>query len=187
MTKRSYIYHKHKFVKRVRSLAYWSLVYSLTAVIIGFSFWYIICYFWFPGKVMAFSWVTPEAEESAKPSFRAVMSITPTPTQIPSPTPTLEPEQVKVEKIVREVFGDKADEAIKVFKCESGLRSKCNDGTNKNGTVDCGPAQINSQAHQVARKWLLNPEINILIAKQIYTEQHGWSAWRSSRKCHGLD
>ena len=94
--------------------------------------------------------------------------------EAPQPTPT--PDHIEVRKqIVRDVFGADGEDAIKVFTCE-GLRSnKCNDGLNKNGSVDCGIAQINS-VHGVARKWLLNPEINVRIAYQLFQEQ-GWNPW----------
>ena len=93
-----------------------------------------------------------------------------------APTPSPTPSAIEVrEQIIRDVFGADAEDAIKVFTCE-GLRSnKCNDGLNKNGSVDCGVAQINS-VHGVARKWLLNPEINIRIAYQLFQEQ-GWNPW----------
>jgi len=91
----------------------------------------------------------------------------------PSPTP-IDPIEYR-KQIVRDVFGKDADDAIKVFMCE-GLRSnKCNDGLNKNGSFDCGVAQINS-VHGIARKWLLNPEINIRVAYQIFQAQ-GWNPW----------
>lgn len=90
-----------------------------------------------------------------------------------------------VEDEIHAVFGEKAGEAIKVFSCESGLRSVCNDGTNRNGTVDCGVPQINTAAHGINRKWLLEPGIAIRVAKKLYDEQ-GWGPWYSSRSCHGL-
>lgn len=94
--------------------------------------------------------------------------------EAPKPTPTPDPIEVR-KQIVRNVFGADSEDAIKVFMCE-GLRSnKCNDGLNKNGSFDCGVAQINS-IHGVARRFLLNPEINIRIAKQLFDEQ-GWTPW----------
>jgi hypothetical protein len=105
--------------------------------------------------------------------------------EAPTPTPTPDPIQLAKEEI-RRVFGDKAEEAIKVFTCE-GLRSnRCNDGLNKDGSVDCGVAQINT-IHGISRKWLLNYKINIAVAKQIYDEHRNWSAWYSSKSCHHLD
>lgn len=96
-----------------------------------------------------------------------------------------DPQQL-IEDEIRRVFGDKADEAIMVARCESKLGLyKCNDGLNSNGSVDCGVFQINS-IHGVSRKWLDNYKINIQIAKQLYDEHGNWSAWYSSRSCHGL-
>lgn len=96
------------------------------------------------------------------------------------PTPTPDP----IEQEIRNVFGEEADNAIKVFSCESGLKSKCNDGLNKDGSVDCGVPQVNS-IHGVSRKWLLNYKIAIQVAKQLYDES-GWRPWISSYKCHGV-
>lgn len=94
-------------------------------------------------------------------------------------------KKYSVEDDIRQVFGDKAEEAIKVAKCESGLRAVSNEGLNKNGSVDAGVFQVNQSAHRVAKKWLMNSAINIRIAKQLYDEQ-GWNPWYSSKKCHGL-
>jgi len=90
-------------------------------------------------------------------------------------------EGKSIEELIREVFGDNADRAIEIARCESGLRSVCNDGVNSNGSVDCGIFQINS-IHGVRSKWLLNPDINIRVAYQIFTEQGNFSAWVCDRK-----
>jgi hypothetical protein len=97
--------------------------------------------------------------------------------------PTPSPEELVIAEI-KEVFGKDGDDAVRVFTCESKLKSKCNDGLNKNGSVDCGIAQVNS-VHGVSRKWLLKPEINIRVAKQLFDEQ-GWNPWRSSNSCHHM-
>lgn len=92
-------------------------------------------------------------------------------------------KKYNVEDDIRQVFGDKAEEAIKIFKCESGLQSKCNDGLNRDGSVDCGVAQVNMNAHKVFnRGFLLEPEINIRIAKKIYDNNKGWGPWVCARK-----
>ena len=104
----------------------------------------------------------------------------------PSPTPTIAIPPT-VEEEIREVFGEHTEEALKVARCESGLRETvCNDGLNRDGTVDCGSFQVNSNVHKISRKWLKNMEINIRVAKQLFDEQ-GWTPWYSSYSCHGLN
>ena len=91
---------------------------------------------------------------------------------IKAPEPTPEPRTN--EDIIREVFGEDSDRAIQIAKCESGLRSDAwNENTN--GSVDVGLFQINS-VHGVRAKWLLNPDINIQVAKQLFDEQ-GFNPW----------
>lgn len=90
------------------------------------------------------------------------------------PEPILEPEMT-VEDKIRLVFEDDAEDALKIAKCESGLRADAwNENTN--GSVDVGVFQINS-VHGIRAKWLLNDEVNIRVAKQIFDEQGGWHAW----------
>lgn len=128
--------------------------------------------------------VKPRWEDQQLPLLLSPLSDTQVYAQEEStPSPTPNPQQLVIEEI-REVFGKNADDAIKVFSCESGLKSKCNDGLNKNGSVDCGVGQINT-VHGINRKWLLKPEINIRVAKQLFDEQ-GWNPWRSSNNCHHM-
>lgn len=129
-----------------------------------------------------------EGFKSPEAGASAVVAPSATPTNTPSPTPTLEPEQVLVEKEIRHVFGKHAEQALKVARCESGLRPKvCNDGVNKNSTVDCGTFQVNT-VHKIERKWLKNYQINIRVAYQLFEEGgYHWGHWYSSKKCHGLD
>jgi hypothetical protein len=88
-----------------------------------------------------------------------------------------------------EYFGNKADEARKVAKCESGdrdIKSKMND----NGTYDYGRMQVNTiwlKFYKVSQEDLLNKDINIKVAKMVYDRRGNWSAWSSSSKCHGLE
>jgi hypothetical protein len=90
-----------------------------------------------------------------------------------------------IEREIKAVFGNDGDDAIKVARCESGLRPQvCNDGLNSNGTVDCGVFQVNS-IHGVNRKWLQDRGINIRVAFGLFKDQ-GWEPWRSSNKCHHM-
>lgn len=90
-----------------------------------------------------------------------------------------EPEGV--EEYVRYVFGDEADNALAVFRCESGLRPDAYNPSNSNGSTDTGIAQINS-IHGIREKWLKNYKINILVAKQLFDEHGHWGPWVCARK-----
>ena len=94
-----------------------------------------------------------------------------------------EQEEVKesIEDKIRAVFGDNADRAIEIARCESGLNPNAINNSNSNGSTDVGLFQINS-VHGVRSKWLLNPDINIRVAKQIFDEQGNFSAWVCDRK-----
>jgi hypothetical protein len=125
---------------------------------------------------LAFAWVKRSMEVSAEmihPQPNGIWIVEkPVPYEV-----TKLPEWV--EEFTRAVFGTEADNALKVFKCESGLREKAYN-KNKNGSSDSGVAQINS-IHGVREKWLNNYRINILIAKQLYDEQ-GWNPWVCAKK-----
>jgi hypothetical protein len=88
-----------------------------------------------------------------------------------------------IEEEIRAVFGKDAEDAIKVAKCESGMRADAKNHNN-NGSSDGGVFQINS-VHGIRAKWLSNPSINIRVAKQLFDEQ-GWTPWRYSYWCHGV-
>lgn len=86
-------------------------------------------------------------------------------------------------------FGAKADEARKIAQCESGDRDIVSK-INYNGTYDIGRMQINSlwlKVYNLTEKDLLNKDTNIKVAKAIYDRTNSWSAWYSSKKCHGLE
>jgi hypothetical protein len=85
-----------------------------------------------------------------------------------------------VEDDIRHVFGKDAEDALKVFKCESGLKPSAFNGVNTNGSWDAGVAQINS-VHGINKKFLLNSQINIRVAKVLFDEQ-GWTPWVCARK-----
>lgn len=90
-----------------------------------------------------------------------------------------------VENSIRQHFGDEAEVAIQVAQCESGLRPDAV-GYNTNGSYDTGVFQINSiHAKKIPspnkKEWLMNPENNIKLAKQIYDRQ-SWSPWVCAKK-----
>jgi len=97
---------------------------------------------------------------------------------VPTPEPTIE-DKIKL------VFGDKGDEAIKVFTCESNLNPKA-----VSRTFDLGVAQINYKTwNKVFGDNLADYQDidkNLNMAKYIYDRSNSWQAWSSSRKCHNL-
>lgn len=84
------------------------------------------------------------------------------------------------EEIIRSIFGKDADMAIKVARCESGLN------TNAKNKVSSarGLFQVMSSVHGVKERWLYDPMINTLIAKQLF-DASGWNPWNASRHCWG--
>jgi hypothetical protein len=84
------------------------------------------------------------------------------------------------EALIRQLWGSEADNALAVFKCESGLKGDAINKANTNGSIDYGFSQINS-IHGIPSKWLLNWRTNITIAYQMWSEQ-GWRPWVCARK-----
>lgn len=85
-----------------------------------------------------------------------------------------------LDEMFRFVFGDEAETAKKIAKCESGLRANARN-VNTNGSVDSGLMQINS-VHGVSERFLKDPFINLLVAKQIKDGRGNWSAWVCAKK-----
>lgn len=81
-------------------------------------------------------------------------------------------------EVINFVFGKDAPVMTKIAKCESGLNPNAK---NKNSTAR-GLFQVMSSVHGVQEKWLYNPMVNALIAKQLYDRQ-GTVPWASSREC----
>lgn len=81
-------------------------------------------------------------------------------------------------------FGERADEAKRVAKCESGM----NPNAHNLKTDDRGLMQINySTWHKVFGDVdYYDPETNIKLASEIYARSGSWNPWSSSRKCHNL-
>jgi hypothetical protein len=151
---------------------------ALLNMAIGFLFLVILFILWM-------AWNTKKAEASREPLVRPQFYVYDSSLPTPTPTPALPPG---VEEIIRFNFRDLGErvvqEAIKVFRCESGLRENAYNGKNKDKSNDSGVAQINS-IHKVPARFLKSAEVNVAVARVLYDEQ-GWGPWYSSYKCHGL-
>lgn len=94
------------------------------------------------------------------------------------------PTKNEIVLAIKTIFGNKADEAIKIFTCESSLIPNALN-INTNGSVDGGLAQINSvHVKRFGLSYLGNPIENIKVAYELFKEQ-GWRPWESSRRCWG--
>lgn len=123
-----------------------------------------------------------------------ILEVTPNPTQNPTPTPTQIIKKPLVPSVVwtkeqssariREVFGSKGEEAIKIATCESGLRSNAIGDKNLNPS-SYGLFQIRGFSNRGTTEQLLNPEYNIQKAYQISGGGGSWKAW-SCAKIVGL-
>jgi hypothetical protein len=125
---------------------------------------------------LAFAWVKRSMDVSAEMVHPQPYSVIVVEKEVPVEVVRLPDE---VEEFVRAVFGKEADNALKVFRCESGLRAQAYN-KNTNGSIDVGVAQINS-VHGVPKRYLENYKINILVAKQIY-DASGWNPWVCAKK-----
>ena len=117
----------------------------------------------------------PETVIVAQPE--AKIEIVAETTEPPSTPPTLD-------ELIDKYFPAEARErAGKIAHCESGEREDAI-GHNRNGTIDSGYFQINS-IHKARVDGdinkLLDGEINVRVASEIYAEQ-GWSPWTCNRK-----
>ncbi len=125
--------------------------------------------------------ISPLAKE-AKAEVKRV-NTSPLPTLKPTITP--EPEN-PIEQEIREVFGEDADKALKLLKCEnSSLNPNAVNtaGNYPKGSRDIGIFQINEYWQKVNAKFLFNPSINIRVAHQIYKESgDSFKMWSCSRK-----
>lgn len=101
------------------------------------------------------------------------------------PTTVIKTEvPTKVEDIICAVFTENCEEALKVARCESGLRPNAQNGSSSAR----GLFQVLSYTHGIREDWLFNPIINTLAAKKLYDNRGGtWGAWEASKGCHGLN
>lgn len=124
-------------------------------------------------------WVYPQKAYAVEPSISisvpegvveiAQVASTSAGQTLPTPTPSVSNKEEVMAYIV-EVFGDDADRAIWMAKCESGLRKDAYNGSNRNGTADYGVFQINSvhiktYGDEFTTDWKTNVEVAHKIFK----------------------
>jgi Lysozyme like domain len=93
-----------------------------------------------------------------------------------TPTPTPNP----IEQEIRNVFGEYADQAIEIAKCESKLDPKAfNDNTTWGGVGrDKGIFQISDYYHPAANKFYYDYKVNIAMAYKIFRDAgNSWQPW----------
>lgn len=89
--------------------------------------------------------------------------------------------------LIKRYFGKDADDAIRVFTCESGLRTEAINPNNKDGNPDVGIAQIHVYpSDPFTIEDMKNPYANLAEAKHKF-DNRGWQPWVSSYKCHQID
>ena len=75
---------------------------------------------------------------------------------------------------IRHVFGDKADEALKIVGCES----KFNPKAIGDGGKSIGLFQIHTTWHKIEPRFLKNFKINTQVAYQLFKESgNSWNLW----------
>jgi len=120
---------------------------------------------------------------SADANTRIYVPVTPIPTAIiQSP---VEPHNEITEEI-NQVFGSSAPKAFKLLSCENHALNPNAVNTAGNfpvGSRDIGVFQINEYWQGVNAKFLFNPDINIRMAYQIYTESgNSFKMWSCGRR-----
>lgn len=92
-----------------------------------------------------------------------------------------ESEEEQIRQYIKDLWGDKADEAFAVLSCENnGLNPTAKNTGNSNGSVDGGIFQINS-IHGLPDDVVYNWKRNIAYAYSIYLKQ-GWRPWTCAYK-----
>lgn len=137
---------------------------------------------------------TPKDDKSLARQAEAMTIISPLPsTASPSavtatPTPSVaqaEPTGGEAAEIVREIFGEHADKAFAVLKCEnSSLNPKAVNtaGNTPAGSRDIGVFQINEYWQGVHSKFLFDARTNITMAWQIYRDSgYSFKMWTCGR------
>jgi len=96
-----------------------------------------------------------------------------------------EPERQRNIELIQTIFGSDADQAIKVFTCESGLRTLAMNTHNTDGFPDVGVAQIHvTDRSAFTVEEMQNAVANIYRAKAMFDDR-SWSPWDSSKVCWG--
>ncbi len=95
------------------------------------------------------------------------------------------PERERNIQLIKWVFGKDSEQAIKVFTCESGLRSKAMNWGNSDHYPDAGIAQIHvTSSSPFTWQEMQNPIANLYQAKTLF-DNRGWQPWDSSKHCWG--
>lgn len=118
------------------------------------------------------------AQETTK---KAVPSVTPTPTSLP-----VDPDKKRIVDDINKVFGAHANKAFKLLSCENAAlnpNAVNTAGNSPAGSRDVGIFQVNEYWQRTQAKFLFNPEINIRIAYQLYSENdNSFRMWTCGRR-----
>ncbi len=107
----------------------------------------------------------------------------PTPYLMPSPAPL--PERQRNIQLIDWIFGADAEQAVKVFMCESGLRTDAINWNNADHFPDVGIAQIHTTSSSLFRlDEMENAVANLYQAKRLF-DTRGFQPWDSSKSCWG--
>ena len=95
--------------------------------------------------------------------------------------PTESKPQLTIEEMVRQAFGDQADNALKVMQCESqGQVDRIGDKQLPKPSI--GLFQINTYYNpEYSSQRLTDPNYNIQVAHEIYLKG-GWGRWTCGRR-----
>lgn len=87
-----------------------------------------------------------------------------------------------IEEKIKATFPEDPDTAVRIAKCESGMRPNAFNGSNTNGSTDSGLMQINS-IHGVSKHMLMDVDINLAVARVIYERAgNSFSPWVCYKK-----
>lgn len=94
-----------------------------------------------------------------------------------------EPERVRNTQLIKTIFGKDSAQAIRVFTCESGLRTLAMNEHNHDGFPDVGVAQIHVTSQSAFTvKEMQNAVANLYRAKAMF-DSRGFQPWDSSKSC----
>lgn len=140
-------------------------VYNAISIAIGVSLIVVSGFFHLSAIPAQAEFVSPESS-LAMPGYGMLPTATPTPTTDP------------IKQEIKEVFGEYADEALKIVECESKFNPKAYH-VNANGYgVDRGLFQINSKYHVADKKFLYDYKVNTAMAYKIFKDAgYSWKPW----------
>lgn len=123
------------------------------------------------------------AAEGSGPAQPILADQTP---ELVEPAHPTNPQYEEIKKEIYEVFGKDADKAMKVLSCENASlnpEAVNTAGNSPAGSRDMGIFQINEYWQGVNGKFLLDPSINIRIARKIFIDNGGsFERWTCGRK-----